>query len=98
MTENSRNHASGEECQEPRREYQPGGTNHQILEDLIQFNYLSRDAATSTVRFVAHLLCKCGSLAGVWSDNGEAFVWCRECGDYRTISLEGLEDSEDDRC
>jgi len=98
MTENSRNHASEQEGLEPHGEYQPGGTDHQILEDPIQFNYLSRDAATSTVRFVAHLLCKCGSLAEVWSESAETFVWCRECDDHRIIDLEGMEDLNDACC
>ncbi|HEX7534597.1 MAG TPA: hypothetical protein VF343_05020 [Syntrophales bacterium] len=94
MTENSGNYASSKKCQQPRGKYQPGGIDHQIMEDPVRFNFLSRDAATSTVGFVARLLCKCGSLAEVWSERSEAFVWCLECGDYRTISLEGIEDIE----
>lgn len=77
------------------RKYQPGGTSDQIIEDPAQCDSLSRDAATSTARFVAHLLCKCGALAEVWSESSEVFVLCRECGDHRIIDLEGMEDLND---
>jgi hypothetical protein len=77
MTENLNNQVSCEECQEPRGEYQPGGIIHQMFEDPVQCNFLSGNPADWRLRFVAHLLCKCGSLAGVWSEGSKAFVWCR---------------------
>lgn len=48
---------------------------------LNQKNFLT-DHSTE---FIAHILCQCGSLAGLWWDGRGLFSVCKECGGFRKI-------------
>jgi hypothetical protein len=94
MNEERKNIASGNHCQEHGTRYQPG-FKHWNLEDRDQWNDDRRSTADSTCNFLADVLCRCGALAKLWSDLEGLFVWCRECGDFRMIDSNGIEELGD---
>jgi hypothetical protein len=65
------------------------------FEERILSNFGRGKTAEVKCRFVADLLCRCGVLANLWSDSSGLFVWCRECGDFKIIDLEKIEDVKD---
>jgi hypothetical protein len=68
---------------------------HPKLEERVLSNFGRGKTADVKCRFVADILCTCGALANLWSDSSGLFVWCRECGDFRMLDSEGIEDLGD---
>lgn len=86
--------ASVHDYQKHETEYHQA-LNHPTLEKGVLSNFGRGKTTDVKCRFVADILCTCGALANLWSDFGGLFVWCRDCGDFRTIDLEGAEDVKD---
>ena len=100
MNEKCATTASSDKCQKHRTQeqgtsYQPSLT-HPKLEDGFQSNFTGGSTSDSECKFVADVLCKCGALANLWSNFGNGlFICCRECGDFRILDSEDIEDLED---